>query len=275
MNGLFGGLDPVHNEQRDLPMADVRPDPNQPRKHFDPGELSDLARSLQENGLIQAIAVRPDDEQPGKFVIISGERRYRAAQELDWTTIRAVVLINSNPAVVALVENMQRADLTPLEQAIGVAQLIEEQDLGQGEVAKLIGVSRPTINQLLTLNTLPQAIKDEASSLAVSKSILIELAQIQDHELQASLWQRARNHDISVAAIKKARKDKVTAVDATPASGAVRRPTPAQRALKTLDRGLQGLHEQALTEDDRHAVLDLINKLNALISEAPAPNDAG
>ena len=133
----------------------------QPRKHFNQTELEELADSIKENGIIQPIILRKIGEED-QYEIIAGERRFRAAQLLGLSEIPAIVKkINNHEALeMALIENIQREDLSLVEEAFGFKQLIEEFAYTQDQVAKRVGKSRSHITNLLRLLTLPQSVRD-------------------------------------------------------------------------------------------------------------------
>jgi ParB/RepB/Spo0J family partition protein len=139
---------------RDIPLAAIRPDPEQPRKHFDRVQLRELAQSMQANGLAMPILVRPAGDQ---FVIIAGERRFRAAQLLGWETIAADVRDADAETArwLALVENVQRADLTPSEEARAFQAHMRE-GLTQKTIAARIGKTQSYVAQKLRLLKLPE-----------------------------------------------------------------------------------------------------------------------
>ena len=143
---------------RRLQIAQIRPNPFQPRKEFRPEELADLQASLKASGLLQPITVRPAAAGKG-YELIAGERRLRAATGLGWTDIPAVVkeIDDQTALTLALVENLQRADLNPLEEAEGYKRLIDEFGLTQQEVADVVGKDRSTVANSLRVLGLPAA----------------------------------------------------------------------------------------------------------------------
>jgi len=143
-----------------LPIASIRANPFQPRQEFRPEELADLEASLKTSGLLQPITVRPTPDGKG-FELIAGERRFRAAARLGWTDIAAVIRPTDDRTslTLALVENLQRADLDPMEEADGYQRLIEEFSLSQQEVADVVGKDRSTVANALRLRTLPTAVR--------------------------------------------------------------------------------------------------------------------
>jgi ParB family chromosome partitioning protein len=145
---------------RELPIHDIRPNPFQPRKEFRPEELAELESSLKSNGLLQAVTVRRAADGKG-YELIAGERRLRAATRLGWSNIPAVVKEIDDRALLtlALVENLQRADLNPIEEGEGYQRLIAEFALTQLEVAEIVGKDRSTVANMLRLLNLPASIR--------------------------------------------------------------------------------------------------------------------
>lgn len=145
---------------RNLPVAEIRPNPYQPRKDFRPEELEELQASLRASGLLQPITVRKSHGGRG-YELIAGERRLRAATALGWTEIPAVVkdLDDSTLLTLALVENLQRADLNPLEEAEGYQRLIDEFSLTQQQVGEVVGKDRTTVANMLRVLKLPASVR--------------------------------------------------------------------------------------------------------------------
>ncbi len=143
-----------------LALGKIRPNPLQPRKEFREEELADLEASLRVSGLLQPITVRPAPRGDG-FELIAGERRFRAAQRLGWTEIPAVVRDVDDKLLLslAMVENLQRSDLNPIEEAEGYDQMIREFALTQQEVADIVGKDRSTVANTLRLLALPASVR--------------------------------------------------------------------------------------------------------------------
>jgi ParB family chromosome partitioning protein len=145
---------------REIPITDIRSNPFQPRKTFNQAELSELQESLRSSGLLQPITVRAKPEGKG-FEIIAGERRLRAASALGWDKISAVVkdLSDQEMLTLALVENLQRSDLNPIEEAEGYDQLIRQFGYTQQSVATMVGKDRSTVANVIRILQLPPAVK--------------------------------------------------------------------------------------------------------------------
>jgi ParB family chromosome partitioning protein len=147
---------------RTLPIALLRPNPFQPREHFDPEALEELVASVRDKGVIQPIIVRPVPGQPDEYQIVAGERRWRAAQKARLHEVPVVIkaLTDAEALEVALIENIQRADLNPIEEARGYRQLIERFNYTQDALGQVIGRSRSHIANTIRLLQLPQSVQD-------------------------------------------------------------------------------------------------------------------
>jgi len=145
---------------RSIALGKIRPNPLQPRKEFRPEDLADLEASLRVSGLLQPVTVRPAPRGDG-YELIAGERRFRAAQRLGWTEIPAIVKDVDDKVLLslAMVENLQRADLNPIEEAEGYDQLIKDFSLTQQEVADIVGKDRSTVANTLRLLALPASVR--------------------------------------------------------------------------------------------------------------------
>ena len=165
--GLEALLGPVNREQaekagalREVPVASVRPNPFQPRKKIDEPALAELADSINASGLLQPVVVRA--VAGGQFELIAGERRWRAVQRLGWKSIPVVVKEADDRTLLtlAIIENIQRADLSPLEEAASYQRLIEEFQSSQADVARLVGRDRSTVANALRLLRLPVDVRE-------------------------------------------------------------------------------------------------------------------
>lgn len=144
---------------REIPLAEIRPNRYQPRREFKPEELGELQASIKSTGLLQPITVRPAG--PDRYELIAGERRLRAVTALGWTKIPAVVkdIDDRTALTLALVENLQRADLNPLEEAEGYQRLLDEFAMTQQQVADMVGKDRSTVANILRILALPASVR--------------------------------------------------------------------------------------------------------------------
>jgi ParB family transcriptional regulator, chromosome partitioning protein len=169
LNALFGEQDDttdsppqtVSKSTNTLPIEMLAPSPLQPRKHFDETALNELAASIRERGILQPLLVRADALNPGHFEIIAGERRWRAAQRAQLHDVPVVVRELSDAEVleVALIENLQRQDLSPVEEARGYQRLLDEFSHTQEEIGEIVGKSRTHVANVLRLLQLPDNVQ--------------------------------------------------------------------------------------------------------------------
>lgn len=203
---LFGTSDDLPRVV-EIELENLQPNPNQARKHFDEEALKELAHSIEKHGLIQPITVQKHEEDES-FIIVAGERRYRAHELLGLESIAAIIS-SGHPDEISLIENIQRENLNPIEEAEGVAQLIEKHEYTQEEAAQVIGKARSTVTHLLGITQLPAQVKEEcATSHPVSKSVLIELAKLDQEKEQLRVWEEIKGGPATVRAARKAKKKK-------------------------------------------------------------------
>ena len=160
LGALLGGdaIAEAESKQTSLPIAKVEPNQNQPRSYFDEEALFELSESIRQHGMIQPITVRKLPS--GYYQIIAGERRWRAARMagLEEVPVNIIEADDRLAAELALVENLQRSDLNPVEEAMGYRSLIEDHGLTQEEVAQSVGKSRPAVTNAMRLLALPQEV---------------------------------------------------------------------------------------------------------------------
>jgi ParB family chromosome partitioning protein len=241
----------------ELDLGEVIPNPDQPRRTYNEEGLQELASSIQRHGLIQPITVK--ETEGGKYLLVAGERRFRAHQLLGRETIFAIIT-GGNPDEISLIENIQREDLKPLEEAQAMARLMERHSYTQEELGQVIGKHQSTISALLRLNELPERIKDEyATSHSVSKSALIEVARVRDEDEQLKLWETVKEG----GTVRKARTKKET--------GEVRdNQTPTTKMLavgRSFVRRLNGISTEdlAANRDQCRELIDLHKQLGSYV----------
>jgi len=221
---------------REVEVARIRPNPNQPRVHFDEEALDELADSIRERGVLQPILLRPDGED---YLIIAGERRWRAAQRARLHTIPAIVreIDESTTAELALIENIQRQDLNALEEAEGYRQLIARHGHTQDDIGRIVHKSRSHIANLLRLLDLPEFVKQSLLQGDISMGHARAVATAEDPE---ELTREIITKGLSVRqAEERARREKVR-----PGPGADIGRASARNAAKTVDADLDALERQ-------------------------------
>jgi len=194
---------------RKIPIGQIRPNPYQPRKEFKPEDLADLESSLSVSGLLQPISVRPAASGAG-FELLAGERRLRAAQRIGWTEIDAVIreIADRDMLSLALVENLQRADLNPIEEAEGYQRLITEFALTQQEVAVAVGKDRSTVANFLRLLALPASVRRMVWEGALTIGHARALLSLGSEEAMAALAKEVVSSGLSVREVERRVREK-------------------------------------------------------------------
>ena len=176
--GLSSLMGEVNEDQKEnanlsetkIPISKLRPSPIQPRRIFEKASIAELADSIKSKGLVQPILVRPSESNPGEYEIIAGERRWRAAQVAQLHEIPAVVrnLDDVESLEIAIIENVQRADLSPIEEATGYKKLMENYGHTQEALSEIVGKSRSHVANIIRLLSLPSSIQDMISQGSIS-----------------------------------------------------------------------------------------------------------
>lgn len=181
-----------------LKLSEIEPNKNQPRKNFDEEALAELSHSIELHGVLQPLVVRPLLD--GSYQLVAGERRWRASRMAGLTEVPVVIkeLTDAQVAEIALVENLQREDLDPIEEALGYKELAEKYDYTQEEISNLVGASRPAIANALRLLTLPEEIISLVSKKELSAGHARALLTLEDDESKVELAKFVIKEDISV-----------------------------------------------------------------------------
>lgn len=211
LGGLGKGLNAIfiENDSEDnnsgvtLKISEIEPNRSQPRKEFDEKALSELAESISEHGLLQPLLVRP--LTLGGYEIVAGERRYRACRMAGLTEVPVIIreLSESETMELALIENLQREDLTPLEEAMGYEVLMNEHGFTQDEVSKSVGKSRPAIANALRLLKLPEGVKELLKENKISAGHARALLSLENEEIMLELAELIVAKDLSVRQTEK------------------------------------------------------------------------
>ena len=211
--GDFGGLEALFDDnstdiqvKKQVRLSDIEPNRNQPRKEFDEDTIRELAESIEEHGLIQPILVRPLDN--GMYQIVAGERRWRALRMLGWQDKEIPVVIkeldDEETAKIALVENVLREDLNPIDEAKAYNELIEKYDMTQESVAKLVGKARSSVTNSLRILKLPEnvvtMVRDGDLSAGAAKALL----PLTDEEQITELALKSSKGEMTVRQLEKA-----------------------------------------------------------------------
>jgi len=221
---------------REIDIARIKPNPNQPRVQFDEGALAELADSIRERGVLQPILLKPDGEN---YLIVAGERRWRAAQRARLHSIPAIVreIDDSTTSELALIENIQRQDLNPLEEAEGYRQLVQAHGHTQDDIGRLVHKSRSHVANLLRLLDLPEFVRQSLLKGDISMGHARAIATAEDPE---ELTREIIAKGLSVRqAEERARREK-----RRPGPGADIGRASARNAAKAFDADLDALERQ-------------------------------
>lgn len=182
-----------------VPVESIQPNPFQPRQEFDPEKLAELATSIKEHGIIQPLVARQEGD---KYTLVSGERRWRAARQAGLSKVPVVIrqLGNEQLMMLALIENLQRENLNPIEEAEAFQRLIDEFSLTQEELAQTLGKSRPSIANSLRLLALPEEIRQGVSRETISAGHARALLALNGYSQQMAVYQEIVKRGLSVRA---------------------------------------------------------------------------
>ncbi|GBR48296.1 ParB/RepB/Spo0J family partition protein [Neokomagataea thailandica] len=178
----------------------VIPDPNQPRRNFEQASLEELAVSLKQQGQLQPILVRQSPENSEKWIIVAGERRFRAAKLADWTSILAIPH-DGNSTSAALIENLMRVDLNPVEEAKGIKNLLDYNQWSQRKAAAELGMDQARISRAIKLLSLPESFLEKAGAASIPMNVLVGIARIDDQARREKLMEKALSGEVTVASL--------------------------------------------------------------------------
>ena len=241
-----------------VPIESVVPDPNQPRKTFNEKLLKELRASIKTHGLLQPVVVTPGSN--GKFIIVAGERRYRACVALGWTSIPVVILdAPKHPGVLQLVENLHREDLISIEEAKAFKALIDKYNYTQTQAAKLVNKSKAYVSERLALLNLQPNVQQLVldGQLAFSHARLLAQAPEGEREQLAT---DAAKAGTSARELKKKVKPKK---EPTPDEIVVKAQKDLSRARTLVDKALQkfAIVADAFEEHDQHRLADVVEHM--------------
>jgi len=249
-----------------LPIVNIQPDPNQPRKYFDEEGLAELSQSILDKGILQPVLVRV--QEGGNIFLVAGERRLKAAQDAGLTEVPALFTNDERPQEIALIENSLRQNLTAIEEAEAAGRLVNELNYTQDQIGKVLGKKRTTITEILSLNRLPASIRDECrTNPACPRRVLVEIARKKQERGMLSLYEKYKAKGLTSdevrAEAKQERKEKLPAEQAA----------ALVSGIESFRVRLGKIDWTAVAVEDRVAVQEAVNALyeamNALAEEAP------
>lgn len=229
------GMRDLESSLQEIPLNLIEPNPNQPRENWDEEALSELAASIRELGVLQPILVRTVGDD--RYQIVAGERRWRAAHRAGLATVPAVIRDVDEATSVehALVENLQREDLNPLEEATAYQQLIEDFQLTHDDIAKRVGRSRAAVTNTLRLLQLPPSVRHLVADNRLSSGHARALLGTPDRALQETLAQRALEESWTVRAVEDAIREAISGPSSPDEPLRARRPSLRPPGLLELE----------------------------------------
>ena len=253
----------VRNQLYNINLADLQPDPNQPRKYMDPTALEELTASIRQHGVLEPILFRQDK---GFLFVVAGERRCAAARMAGLESIPAIFIDGQDPREIALVENVLRQDLTPVEEAEALDRLQKDHAYTQGDLSRLMGKSQPIISLTLSINRLPQAIRDECRvDPSIPKRTLIEIAAKRSEKTMLNAYKRY--------------KAKINPQKKTRTGSTITKLQSTFIAIDTAAEKIAKMDIQTLSPDGKQEFVDSLKDLKQVIEGVlimamqPAPED--
>jgi|YNPBryantNP2012_1023418.scaffolds.fasta_scaffold00524_19 ParB family chromosome partitioning protein len=248
-----------------VPISEIRPNPDQPRQYFDPNSLAELAESIKEKGVLQPVIVRRGED--GGVILVAGERRVRAARLAGLERIPAVVT-RGNQAEIALIENLQREDLRPIEEAEALQRMIEEYGYTHEGLAKVLGKARSTVTETLSLCRLPESIKEECRGKdTYPRRLLVEIAKLETEEEMLEVFRQVKEGKLDSESVRKISRSR----------GRLRSSQGSEMVLilRKVRKRLEGLSLEELPDGQRVEVLEEIGRLreilDAILKDVGAP----
>ncbi|MBK8176986.1 MAG: ParB/RepB/Spo0J family partition protein [Rhodospirillales bacterium] len=255
----------------------IEPDPEQARKQHAPDDIAALAGTMAAEGQLQPILLRRHPSERGRWVIVAGERRWRAAQLNGWPTILAIEH-DKDPEIASLVENLQRVDLNAVEEATGVRRLIESKQWTQDQAAGVLGKPKSEVSALLRILSLPSDLLESVltSELSIPRNVLVELARVDDMMIREPLLQLAREGALTVKMIRSAREDGGANFSSRGERPSDRKSASAPlvqvsfRAVETMAGRLRAARESGkpIGEKGREALLQLRQAIDDLLANS-------
>ena len=193
------------NDILTLSINDIKPNPYQPRTIFNEESLEELSQSIREHGLIQPILVKKDENN--EYILVAGERRLKACQRINLTEIKAIIT-KGNPIEISLIENLQRENLKPIEEAEALQKMINEHSYTQEKLAMAIGKKKSTVNEILSINKLPEEIKEKVRHAELSKRNLVEIAKLKTVSQMNNIINKIQNQELSLKDIRNVTREK-------------------------------------------------------------------
>jgi len=245
-----------------LPIGNIQPDPNQPRKYFDAEGLAELTQSIRDKGVLQPVLVRYEED--GAIFLIAGERRLKAAEAAGLTEVPALFIHDDRPQEISLIENSLRQNLTAVEEAEAAGRLVSELNYTQDQVGKVLGKKLSTVSEILSLNRLPAAIRDECRvNPACPRRVLVEIARKKQERAMLTLYEKYKAKGLTSDEIRaEAKQERQEKPPAEQAAALVAGIDALQGRLAKLDWAALNSEERMALQEAVTALGDALNALD-------------
>lgn len=249
----------------DLPIIDIQPDPDQPRKYMAPQALEELAASIKQLGILQPVLFRQGEQ--GRVILVAGERRFEAAKIAGLFVVPGI-FVDGSPAEIALVENLQRQNLTVIEEAEALGRLVDSLKYTHEQAAGVIGKSRPMVTEILSLNSLPLEIRDDCRSNPLCpRQILVEISRKKQERSMISLYNKYKESGLTVGEIRKVRQSHQQKTELEIVENAVKNIVSVKKKISNLELStLDGEEKTRLFGEIDTFSMELEARLNEIIS---------
>lgn len=239
-----------------VPVDEVLPNPDQPRQYFDPDSLEELAESVRQRGVLQPVLIRRGTE--GEIILVAGERRLRAARMAGLERIPAIVTCGGE-AEIALIENLQREDLKPVEEAEALWRMVKEHGYTHEQLARVIGKARTTITETLSLVRLPEKIKEECRRADLyPRRLLVEIAKLPSHEEMLELFRKVKERSLKSEGVREITRSREKAPGGT---------LKLVRQIRALAMRLERAPLERLPEEEKAEILRALRRLKGVVED--------
>jgi len=248
-----------------LPIIDIKPDPDQPRKYMDPQALEELAASVKQLGILQPVLFRQGEQ--GYVILVAGERRFAAAKMAGLLSVPGM-FVEGSPSEIALVENLQRQDLTVIEEAEALGRLVDTMAYTHEQAAGVIGKSRQAVTDIMALNRLPQEIRDDCrSNPKCPRQILVEITRKKQDRAMITLYNKYKESGLTSGEIRKERQPHEPKTELAIVEDAVKNLKALKTRITSLELAALGAEEKTrLTGEIDQFGQELEARLNQIIS---------
>jgi len=236
----------------------IETDPKQPRKFFNPDSLAELSQSIKQKGVLQPVIIRKDADD--KIYLVAGERRYRASKMANLEKIPAI-LTKGNPMEIAIIENLQRENLKAIEEAEALNQMLIEYNYTQEQLALIIGKARTTITETLSLNKLPEEIKENCRRADnFPRRLLVEIAKQKTEEEKINLFKQVKENGLNSGQVRNITRKRISNKRQTPAAIVLEKTSTLNNCLAKLDLG-------SIEETEKFQLIASLEKLKTSIEK--------